>query len=81
MVKNPPAYAEDIRNAGSVSGSDLVEEGMASHSSILASRMPLTEQPGGLGGYSPQGHKQPDMTKVSITVSMLQLPTSRNQIH
>jgi len=28
VVKTPPAYAEDIRNAGSVSGSDLVEEGM-----------------------------------------------------
>ena len=27
---------------------DPLEEGMASHSSILARRMPLTEEPGGL---------------------------------
>ena len=37
VVKNPPANAGDIRDAGSTPGlDDLLEEGMAIHSSILA---------------------------------------------
>ena len=48
-VKNPPANAGDIRDAGSVPGSeDPLEEEMATHSSILAWRILWTEQPGGL---------------------------------
>ena len=35
---------------------------MATHSSILAWRIPWTEEPGG-GGYSPWGHKELDTTK------------------
>ena len=34
---------------------------METHSSILAWRTPWTEEPG--GGYSPWGHKKPDMTE------------------
>ena len=34
---------------------------MATHSSILAWRIPWTEEPGGL--YSPRGPKQSDMTE------------------
>ena len=46
MVKNPPAGAGDT---GSIPGSgDPLEEGMATHSSILARRIPWTEEPGGL---------------------------------
>ena len=49
MVKNPPANAGDIRDAGSVLGwEDPLEEGIAAHSSILAWRIPWTEEPGGL---------------------------------
>ena len=49
MVKNPRGNAGDIRNAGSIPGSeDPLEEGMATHSSILAWRIPWTEEPGGL---------------------------------
>ena len=49
MVKNPPANAGDIRDVGSVSGwEDPLAEGMAAHSSILAWRIPWTEEPGGL---------------------------------
>ena len=45
MVKNPPANAGD---AGSVPGQeDPLEEKMATHSSILAWRIPRTEEPGG----------------------------------
>ena len=43
VVKNPPANAGDIRDMGSIPGS-----GNATHSSILAWRIPWTEEPGGL---------------------------------
>ena len=37
MVKNSPANAGDVRDLGSVMGqNDLLEEGMATHSSIHA---------------------------------------------
>ena len=36
MVKNPPTSAGDVRNAGSFPGSGTLEEGMATHSSILS---------------------------------------------
>ena len=49
MVKNTPANAGDVRDAGSIPGSeDSLEEGMATHSSILAWRIPWTEETGGL---------------------------------
>ena len=38
---------------------DLLEEGMATHSSILAWRVPWTEQN---GGYMARGHKESDLT-------------------
>ena len=38
-----------------------LEKGMATHSSILAWRIPWTEEPGGL--YSPWGHKESDKTE------------------
>ena len=39
VVKNPPANAGDIRDA---SREDALEKGMATHSSILAWRIPWT---------------------------------------
>ena len=49
VVKNPPAMQEkqevQVRSLG---WEDPLEEGMATHSSILAWRMPWTEEPGGL---------------------------------
>ena len=46
MVKNPPAMRETwIQSLGS---EDPLEEGMATHSSILACRIPWTEEPGRL---------------------------------
>ena len=44
MVKNPPANAE-IQVLGQ---EDPLKEGMATHSSILAWRIPRTKEPGGL---------------------------------
>ena len=49
VVKNLSANARDMRDAGSSPGSGRSpEEGMATHSSILAWRIPWTEEPGGL---------------------------------
>ena len=48
MVKNPPANAGDVRDSGSLGWEDPLEEGMATHSSILAWRISWTEGPGGL---------------------------------
>ena len=46
MVKNPPANAGD---SSMIPGrEDPLEEGMATHSSVLAWRIPWTEEPGGL---------------------------------
>ncbi len=41
VVKNPFANAGDIREMGSLAQEDLQEEGMATHSSILAWRIPM----------------------------------------
>ena len=41
MVKNPPANAGDTRDAGSsLGGEDPLEEGMATHCSVLAWEIP-----------------------------------------
>ena len=49
MVKNPAANAGDSEmQVPSLGGEDPLEEGMAAHSSILAWRIPWTEEPGGL---------------------------------
>ena len=49
MVKNLPANAGHTGDAGSIpSRADPPEKEMATHSSILAWRIPWTEEPGGL---------------------------------
>ena len=59
-VKNLPAMQEtQIR---SLVQEDPMEKGMDTHSSILAWRIPWTEEPGGVL-YSPWGYKELDMTK------------------
>ena len=51
-VKNPPAMLEAwIRSLG---WEDLLEKGMATHSSILAWRIPWTEESGGLQSMESQ---------------------------
>ena len=42
---------------------DPLEEGMATHSRILAWRIPWTEEPGGL---QPWGYKESGMTEVTL---------------
>ena len=48
MVKNLPATAGDIIQVQSLGQEDPLEEGMATHSSILAWEVPWTEEPSGL---------------------------------
>ena len=49
VVNNMPANAGDIRDAGLILGwEDPLKEGMATHSSSLAWRIPRTEESGGL---------------------------------
>ena len=46
---------QDIRDVGSIPGSeDPLEEGMATHSSILAWEIPWTEESGGLQSVGSQ---------------------------
>ena len=57
VVKNPPAKAGDIKNSGSIpelSQEDPLKEGMATHSSILAWRIPWTEVPSGVQSMGSQ---------------------------
>ena len=56
MVRNPLTMRETwVRSLGS---EDPLEEGMTTHSSILAWRIPWTEEPGGLQSLGSQrvGH-------------------------
>ena len=47
VIKNPPANAAEVRTTGSIPGrGDPLEEGMATHSSILAWRIPWAVEPG-----------------------------------
>ena len=54
MVKNLPAMQETW--VVSLGWEDPLEKEMATHSSILAWRIPWSEESGGL--YSPWGHKE-----------------------
>ena len=59
VVKNPPANAGDIRDVvHSLGWEDPLEEGMATHTNILAWRIPWAEEPGRLQSMGPQrvGH-------------------------
>ena len=45
----PGGAVGDVKDAGSIPGSGRpLEEGMATHSSVLARKIPRTEEPGGL---------------------------------
>ena len=56
LVKNLPAMQEtQVRFLGQ---EDTLEEGMATHSSTLAWRIPWTEEPGGLQAMGSQSQMQ-----------------------
>jgi len=56
LVKNLPAMQKT--QVQSVGQEGTLEKGIAAHSSILAWRIPWTEE---LVGYSPWGHKELDI--------------------
>ena len=58
MVKHLPAMQET--QVQSLDQEDLLEKEMATHSSILAWKIPWTEEP---VGYSPWGHKKSNTTE------------------
>ena len=58
MLSNPPANVRD--QVQSLGQEDPLEKGMAAHSSILAWRIPWTEEPGGLQSM---GCKELDVTE------------------
>ena len=69
MVKYTPANVENAGDAGSIPGSGRsLEKGMATHSSILAWKIPQTEK---LEGYIPWGCKESDTTEHICTLSNL----------
>ena len=45
MVENLPTNMGDLRGAGRSLGQDRLDEGMATHASILAWRIPWAEEP------------------------------------
>ena len=63
VVKNPPASAGDVRKwVGSLVWEDPLQEGMATHCSILACRIPRTEE---LGRLQSLGSKNLDTTEAT----------------
>ena len=62
-VKNPPAM-QKLQElwVQSLSWEDSLDKGIATHSSILAWRIPWTEEPGGLWSM---GHKESDTTEAT----------------
>ena len=60
---NPPPSAGNVREADSILGwEDLLEEGIATHSSIFSWRIPWTEEAGRL---QPMCHKESDMAEAT----------------
>ena len=64
VVKNLPAMQET--QVQSLGPEDPLEKGMATHSSILAWRIPWIEEPAGYGSWS---HKESDMTEQACKLS------------
>ena len=72
MVKNLPAMQETL--VQSLGQEDPLEKGMATHSSILAWRIPWTEEPGGLQSMGLQRvttEQESDMTENYFFLSFL----------
>ena len=74
MIKNPPVILESwVQPLG---GEDPLEKEMATHSSILAWRIPWT---GSMAGYSPWGHKDLDMTEATSCAQPLRPSLNSNR--
>ena len=70
----PPVQEVQETRVQSLSREDPLEEGMATHSNVLAWEIPWTEEPGGLQSLGPQrvGHtEQLIHLLVNITISLI----------
>ena len=79
VVKNPPANAgKHETQVRSLGREDPLEEGMATHSSILAWRISWTEEPGGLQSRVSQRvrHNSSDLARTHMHVTKHQLLVS-----
>ena len=75
MVKRLPTMQEtQVRSLG---GEDPLEKEMASHSSILAWKMPWTEK---LGSYSPWGCEELDTTEQLCTHTLFKSNVLKSQL-
>ena len=84
VVKNLPASAGALRDAGSIPrwGRSL-EEGMATHSSILAWRIPWTEEPSGLQSTGSQraGHDWSNLACMNLCTKQEESRGCRKQTY
>ena len=62
MIKNSPSSAGDLRDVGSLGREDPLEEDMVTQSSILAWRIPWTEESRGLQSIGSQESDTPKAT-------------------
>ena len=76
MVKNLPASAGG--SSSILSREDLLEDGMATHSSILAWEILWTEEPGGLQSMGPQrvGHDWSNWSGMSTVIYVTVITTT-----
>ena len=76
VVKNP---AGGVKGMGSIPGWRAPEEGTATHSSILAWRIPWTEEPGGLLSIGLQrvGHDSSNLACMHTVLKNTELPWRR----
>ena len=72
MVKNPSASAGDMGSF--LGGEDPLEKEMATHSSILAGKIPWTEESGGLHSMGSQRAGHGLVTKRPPPMLLLKIP-------
>ena len=66
MVKNPPANAEVEAQVRSLGREDPLEEEMATHCTVLAWRIPWTEEPGRLQSMGSQHQTRLKYTRTGV---------------
>ena len=67
LVKNLPEMQTWVHSLG---WEDPLEKEMATHSSILAWRIPWTEEPGGLPGHEISGWNTTESLTLSLSLSL-----------
>ena len=77
-ILNPAANAGDTKNAHSLGQEGPLEKEMATHSSILAWKIPWTEEPGGLQSMGSQRvtteHHKPQSLQLTLSYILTEGP-------